>query len=98
MEKFRKLGGIGISSSIYLVKSVELTLVINSSYDYYESLVKLILLFFRHMSTKILNFILWEAHFVCMRGMIQWLRLRFLEAHFVCMRGMRSSLTLEKGF
>ena len=30
MEKFRKLGGIGISSSIYLVKSVELTLVINT--------------------------------------------------------------------
>ena len=73
MEKFRKLGGIGISSSIYLVKSVELTLVINSSYDYYESLVKLILLFFRHMSTKILDFIymrmtigyqvIFEAHF-----------------------------------
>ena len=83
MEKFRKLGGIGISSSIYLVKSVELTLVINSSYDYYEILVKLILWVFRHMSSKILNFIF-------MRTNIGYQVV--LEAHFVCMSGMRSSL------
>ena len=50
MEKFRKLGGIGISSSIYLVKSVELTLVINSSDDY-EILVKSILLLLRFQGT-----------------------------------------------
>ena len=82
-EKRKKTGGIGISSSIYLVQSVELTLVINSSYDYYEILVKLILWVFRHMSTKILNFIF-------MRTNIGYQVI--LEAHFVCMRGMRNSL------
>ena len=61
-KNLEKPGGIGISSSIYLVQSVELTLVINSSYGFYEILEKFILLtfVFRHMSTKILNFISWE--------------------------------------